>query len=152
MVQFISPLQGNALMPSVLCVEEQLSPCTIAVASVCKTRSAKFFDCRHQTWGEKRFGMQNRFQTCSLTSCPHVSQGALTDLFLFSPDQIKYCSMHSLNLGIALWAAGGCLKLLMEWGTWGADDVFTAKQQFTRAWMDFNRYTKQNKIPSWAWS
>ena len=35
--------------------------------------------------------------------------GALTGLCFFHPMQIKYCSMHSLNLGYALWVAGGAI-------------------------------------------
>ena len=65
---------------------------------------------------------------------------------LFSPDQIKFCSMHALNLGVAQWSAGGVLKMLIHWDVFGGDDVPLA-QRYLQAWLDFDAWAKGLKIP-----
>ena len=53
--------------------------------------------------------------------------------------------MHSLNLGYALWLAGGAIIYLSNvHHLWGGDDRDEA-ERLLDAWTDFNTWTKQNK-------
>ena len=62
--------------------------------------------------------------------------------------QIKFCSMHSLNLGYALWLAGGAIIYLSNvHHLWGGDDRDEA-ERLLDAWTDFNTWTKQTKTQS----
>lgn len=54
--------------------------------------------------------------------------------------------MHSLNLGYVLWAAGGCIESLLEFGIWGGADV-SYDLKLKRAWHEFAKWAKQRKIP-----
>ena len=60
--------------------------------------------------------------------------------------QIKYCSMHSLNLGYALWVAGGAITILCDdVQVWGGDERNKA-DRLLDAWMDFKNWAKTNRI------
>lgn len=60
--------------------------------------------------------------------------------------QIKFCSMHSLNLGYGLWLAGGAiLYLTEEMHLWGENDR-PLEERLHDAWMTFNNWAKQKKI------
>eukprot|EP00435_Cladocopium_sp_Y103_P067856 s53_g30.t1 len=60
--------------------------------------------------------------------------------------QIKYCQMHSLNLGVSLWiAAGAILVLRDDLQLWGGPDM-TPAEKLSLAWMDFVAWAKQRKI------
>lgn len=75
-----------------------------------------------------------------------ATQGVLTNLSFFDPMQIKYCSMHSLNLGVSLWiAAGAILFLRDDLQLWGGPDM-TAAEKLSSAWMHFVAWAKQRKI------
>ena len=72
--------------------------------------------------------------------------GVLTKLNFFDPMQIKFCSMHSLNLGVSTWVAAGALIVLKEdLQLWGGNDKDPA-ECFYDAWMDFKNWTKRKKI------
>ncbi|OLP79828.1 hypothetical protein AK812_SmicGene39841 [Symbiodinium microadriaticum] len=45
------------------------------------------------------------------------------DLHSIGPGSFKWCSMHVINLGVALWVVGSCFKLLLqEFFVWGDGD------------------------------
>ena len=73
--------------------------------------------------------------------------GVLTNLKHFHHTQIKFCSMHALNLGISQWIAAGAIIILKDdFELWGDDQ--NANDLYYRAWVDFVRWTKQKKIQS----
>ena len=74
-----------------------------------------------------------------------VSLGALCNLTSFDPQQIKFCTMHALNLGFVLWAAGSCIDQLLTFGRWGGDDV-SYDTKLDRAWHEFAIWAKDMKI------
>ena len=43
-----------------------------------------------------------------------MMQGWLLHLMGFNVGMIRWCSLHTLNLGPLIWACGGALELLME--------------------------------------
>ena len=71
--------------------------------------------------------------------------GALCNVVSFHPQQIKFCAMHSVNLGYVLWAAGSGLDLLIPKGVWGSNDV-AYETKLKRSWNDFLHWAKQRKI------
>lgn len=71
--------------------------------------------------------------------------GALCNVVSFHPQQIKFCAMHSVNLGYVLWAAGSGLDLLISKGVWGSNDV-AYETKLKRSWNDFLHWAKQRKI------
>ena len=72
--------------------------------------------------------------------------GVLTKLNFFDPMQIKFCSMHSLNLGVSTWMAAGALIVLKEdLQLWGGNDR-DPSECFYDAWVDFRNWAKRNKI------
>lgn len=65
----------------------------------------------------------------------------------FNVQQIRFCSMHCLNLGYCLWACGSCLERLVQMHMWG--DVHTTRDTcLKRAFGDFCKWAKENKIQS----
>ena len=83
-------------------------------------------------------------------SCPknstHTSQGAITTIASFHPQQVKMCAMHSLNLGFVSWASGSCLQTLIDLEVFGGRGVDT-DTKLSRAWRQFLEWAKTNKIP-----
>ena len=72
--------------------------------------------------------------------------GVLTELRHFHPFQIKFCSMHSLNLGFALWLAGGVILYLSDIvNVWGPPER-PANERFHDAWLQFNTWAKSKKM------
>ena len=61
---------------------------------------------------------------------------------------VKFCSMHTLNLGVSVWAAGGALKLLTEDLEHWQDD--TREQRLESAYEDFCIWAKHGKIAQLA--
>lgn len=73
--------------------------------------------------------------------------GALIRLCSFDISQVCFCSMHALNLGFALWAAGSTLKLMVEfYHLWGGPEC-DLRSRYKSAWLHFNGWTTERKIP-----
>ena len=77
-----------------------------------------------------------------------LKQGPLVSLPAFQPDTIKFCSMHILNLGIALWSAGSTLRVLLN----RYKTVFTSGTNSTAADLNDNDLLAlgYEKFRSWA--
>ena len=43
--------------------------------------------------------------------------GHVVNLFGFHVTMIRWCSLHTLNLGPMVWSAGGALELCAEWAS-----------------------------------
>ena len=41
----------------------------------------------------------------------------------FCPDMVAWCSMHSINLGVALWVTGSTMMEIMDAGMWDGPDA-----------------------------
>lgn len=64
----------------------------------------------------------------------------------FHPDQVKFCSMHALNLGFTLWLLGGGIVILdEELGVWGGSDI-EKPQRLHYAYVDFQQWASSRKI------
>lgn len=74
-----------------------------------------------------------------------MSPGALTDIAGFDPQLIKYCTMHTLNLGVDTFAAGSCLQTLLNNGMWGGNAV-SLQERLCQAWCAFNEWAKGRRI------
>ena len=65
---------------------------------------------------------------------------------MFAPCMVKYCAMHSLNLGHTLWLLGSVMTVLLSdfqiFG--GANETDTKKLQ--QAWVELNDWSKQRRI------
>ena len=73
--------------------------------------------------------------------------GALIRLCSFDISQVCFCSMHALNLGFALWAAGSTLKLMVEfYHLWGGPEC-DLRSRYKSAWLHFSGWTTERKIP-----
>ena len=77
---------------------------------------------------------------------PCFGSGALAFLKMFAPCMVKFCAMHSLNLGYTLWLLGSVLTVLLsDFEIWGrANESDTKKLQ--QAWVELNEWSKQRKI------
>ena len=75
-----------------------------------------------------------------------TASGALCEMISFHPQQVKFCAMHTLNLGYVLWAAGSCIESLLYCGLWGGADV-SYDEKLKRAWHDFVQWAKRMKCP-----
>ena len=42
------------------------------------------------------------------------SSGFILDLQGFAPTMLRWCSLHSINLGVLIFACGGCFELLLR--------------------------------------
>ena len=74
------------------------------------------------------------------------SKGPLTTIQSFHPAHICFCSMHSLNLGYALWLSASTLILMVEhFHIWGGADV-DASDRYKSAWLHFNAWSVANKV------
>jgi len=73
-------------------------------------------------------------------------KSALVNLSHFHPMQIKFCSMHALNLGIALWIAGGAMTILCEDSQVWGDGERSLEERYRSAFIDFTNWAKQRKI------
>ena len=51
-------------------------------------------------------------QTRSQSQC--LLQGVIPEILGWRPTMLRWCSLHTVNLGIMLWAGAGCLDLLMS--------------------------------------
>ena len=70
------------------------------------------------------------------------------DMKYFHHDQIKFCSMHALNLGFTLWLLGGAIVLLDEQlGAWGGPEV-DRTERLHHAYVEFHHWTSSHKIQS----
>ena len=56
-----------------------------------------------------------------------------------------WCSMHVINLGVALWVAGGTFMELMDAGNWA--DELGYECRFRAAYVDFTAWAKEMSIP-----
>ena len=70
------------------------------------------------------------------------NQGALAFLKLFDPSRIKFCSVHSVNLGYAFWLGGSVIHVLVNELT--IFDEFDVPEN--RAILDFSRWCANRKI------
>ena len=74
------------------------------------------------------------------------AQGPLTTIEYFDPSAICYCSMHSLNLGYALWVSASVLILMVEhYEMWGSDDI-AISERYKSAWLNFNAWCVGRRI------
>lgn len=74
------------------------------------------------------------------------NQGPLITIESFHPSHISFCSMHSINLGYALWVSASTLVLLVEqFGVWGGDEV-DLPDRYKSAWLHFNGWSVSRKI------
>ena len=89
------------------------------------------------------FGHQLGY-TFRITSCE--SLGALVSLPRFSPQMVKWCSMHTLNLGLEPILMGSVFdELLTGYSVWGGDQLDPA----CRLALAFDKYVawcRANKI------
>ena len=70
--------------------------------------------------------------------------GPLLSLPSFNPDIIKWCSMHTLNLGTSLWICGSTMRALLEYPTfWPGSSV---DDQLLVAYGRFKEWTRSRKI------
>ena len=72
--------------------------------------------------------------------------GALTTVRTFNVEQVKFCSMHSLNLGFVLWSAGSSIESLINWGAWG-DNYTPYNVKLQRAFGEFKAWSKRMRVP-----
>ena len=71
----------------------------------------------------------------------------LCDLFTFKPAHIKYCQMHSLNLGVSHVIIGGALKILSdELEVWGSK-TRSETARLHDAYIAFHTWAKTHKVP-----
>ena len=76
---------------------------------------------------------------------PRQAPGPIFDLHSLHPGSFKWCSMHVINLGVALWTVGSCFKLLlMEFFCWGNGDY---GQRLRTAYEDFKFWCSERRIP-----
>lgn len=85
--------------------------------------------------------------------CVFQQQGPLLDLPLFIPDTLRWCTMHVLNLGVCLWAAGSTMRVLLNkcrqiWA--GHDIMLSDNDRLSVAYEAFRKWTRENKIPKLA--
>ena len=74
------------------------------------------------------------------------NQGPMTTIESFHPSHISFCSMHSVNLGYALWVSASTLVLLVEqFRVWGGDEV-EMSDRYKSAWLHFNGWSVSHKI------
>ena len=79
---------------------------------------------------------------CACTFHP----GAWTTMRHFAVDQIKFCSMHALNLGFVLWVLGGGIVLLAdERYIWGGPEK-SRVERFHLAYSEFKQWASDRKI------
>jgi len=77
-----------------------------------------------------------------------TNQGALVFLKMFHPAQIKFCAMHSLNLGYGVWLLGSVLKVLVtDYAFFGGADM-SESFKLQNAWIHFRDWCQQRKITS----
>ena len=65
----------------------------------------------------------------------------------FCPDMVAWCSMHSINLGVALWVTGSTMMELMDAGMWDGPDAGGYEARFRAAYGDFCEWAHEMKIP-----
>ena len=51
-------------------------------------------------------------QARSQSQCLHA--GVIPEILGWRPTMLRWCSLHTVNLGIMLWAGAGCIDLLMS--------------------------------------
>lgn len=60
---------------------------------------------------------------------------------------IKWCAMHILNLGVALWIGGNCMQSIAEdYDWWGDRATITKDDLLALAYERFRQWTKERKI------
>lgn len=97
--------------------------------------------------------IQHRLKFPSVCVCVFQQQGPLLDLPLFIPDTLRWCTMHVLNLGVCLWAAGSTMRVLLNkyrqiWA--GHDIMLSDNDRLSVAYEAFRKWTRENKIPKLA--
>ena len=67
----------------------------------------------------------------------------------FSPEYIRWCGMHTLNLGLAQFLVGSGLRLMLRDRRWCDldQDVYDDDQQLKRAYAEFEDWCKTHRIP-----
>ena len=77
-----------------------------------------------------------------------VFQGPFTNLPLFHPDFLKWCSMHCVNLGIDLLTIGSTFRYLLDsTDTWQSDDGdLDDEARLLSAFAEFKSWSKANKV------
>ena len=63
----------------------------------------------------------------------------------FDHGQIKWCAMHTLNLGVAVFMLGSALRVLAQAGRWPGESEDT---RLRAAFADFSAWAKDKGIPS----
>ncbi|CAE7193685.1 unnamed protein product, partial [Symbiodinium microadriaticum] len=86
----------------------------------------------HPCWlweDDCRFGKKfnQKVMVCMMGHCLDSNRDSyrspIFDLHSIGPGSFKWCSMHVINLGVALWVVGSCFKLLLqEFFVWGDGD------------------------------
>lgn len=60
---------------------------------------------------------------------------------------IKWCAMHILNLGVALWICGNCMQSIAEdYDWWGDRATITKDDLLALAYERFRQWAKERKI------
>ena len=80
------------------------------------------------------------------TSCSTILifQGPLLRMRNFDHNQIRWCAMHTLNLGMVAFMAGSTLRILTNEHHWEGG---SEEQQLKVAFREFSAWAKQQKIP-----
>ena len=70
--------------------------------------------------------------------------GALTKLPNFEPGMVKWCAMHTLNLGVTGWILGSAILEFMDVGVWSGDSI---AETWRVAYDAFKSWAQARKIP-----
>ena len=146
--QHLSPMQNDKVWLCTSTKPIELDP---------SKRSSKFCWCCLEAWRKKCLDLScetdinSTFPFSNIPFCPTLFYlrfcwGALTMMTNFHPDQVKFCSMHALNLGFTLWLLGGAVVILdEELGVWGGSDM-EKSQRLHYAYLDFQQWASTRKL------
>ena len=62
----------------------------------------------------------------------------------FDHNQIRWCSMHTLNLGVLTWMVGSTLKVLLLNNNWAGG---SEEAQLKVAFKEFSEWAKMHRVP-----
>ena len=150
MVRTSSLVARSQHMSLLLYDQRRFRPIPEPFAGNAQKKFSKFLSACPETRGEKCLGDDYNDATIigpsTIQSQLKWDRGVLTQLPFFHPQMIKFCSMHSLNLGYGLWLCGGAIVWLVEeTNLFGGDDL-SLEERFQTAWVTFDQWAKRNKI------